>query len=646
MMRLTSCAVVLCVALGCRENKAQQIPPTLSVDVKTYDFGVVRVDTTQKLTVPVTAANGADVVISSMTVEGSSAITLDAPPSMIRGRTTEDVVLTFAPTAAMAEAATLVIRSNDEAAPELRLPLTGRGAYPQVAIELGCDTTTHCEAIVSASPPAITFAPEPFVRLRPLTAPELPQLTVRSIGEVPAVLNGLALGGIDVTAFSFVGNAALPDGGIVLLPGETATVPLRFRPTSDTQTTYAGELTVNTDDPTALAVNVPLSGALRPNFAPTVCTNIVKVTAPGLPAHDYDWADVSLDGGALDVSSIRDVPPRAEVVLSALSSEDETTCTADPEDGRLGLTWAWTLLAQPAGSTPATLVNAATPRPSLRPYATGSYTAQLSVTDSQGNVGVSTLTFEVAVKNDLVAQLDWTGSANVDLDLHLVRPGAAPFASFAEPDAGSVSGDMNGYAATSRSDGGTFDWGFTGALDDPQLNFDDTGTGPLLENISLNGPEDADDCATSACTYAVYVHAFRDSRSAASATPCFIDGGVGCLDGETCDCPSGLACVANAAPANVAPSGAGRCLANVPASVRVFLRGSATPAITVPIVVGAPCEMIHAADITWPARGSDGAITVVSAGGIERYGVRGNNSLQCAPDGPQAGVPWYRAQPR
>ena len=71
MMRLTSCVVVLCVAAGCRENKAQTIPPTISVDVKTYAFGVVRVDTTQTLTVPVTAANGADVTITSMTVESA-----------------------------------------------------------------------------------------------------------------------------------------------------------------------------------------------------------------------------------------------------------------------------------------------------------------------------------------------------------------------------------------------------------------------------------------------------------------------------------------------------------------------------------------------------------------------------------------------
>jgi hypothetical protein len=32
--------------------------------------------------------------------------------------------------------------------------------------------------------------------------------------------------------------------------------------------------------------------------------------------------------------------------------------------------------------------------------------------------------------------------------------------------------------------------------------------------------------------------------------------------------------------------------------------------------------------------------------GVARYGGRGLTSLHCAPDGPQAGVPWYRQQPR
>ena len=79
--------------------------------------------------------------------------------------------------------------------------------------------------------------------------------------------------------------------------------------------------------------------------------------------------------------------------------------------------------------------------------------------------------------------------------------------------------------------------------------------------------------------------------------------------------------------------------------VRVFLRGSATAAVSVPLVLGAPCQMIHAADVVWPMRGSDAGIQVTAASGVTRYGVR-SGGLQCAPDGVQSGVPWYSAQPR
>jgi hypothetical protein len=206
---------------------------------------------------------------------------------------------------------------------------------------------------------------------------------------------------------------------------------------------------------------------------------------------------------------------------------------------------------------------------------------------------------------------------------------------------------MNGYSATSRPDGGSFDWGFVGAYDDPRLNFDDTGLGGLLENVSLNGPENDDACASSGCTYRVYVHGFRDGRAATGAPACVVDGGVGCLDGEACGCPQGSACVATSAPEGQAPSGAGKCMPVVAPVLRVFLRGSASAALTVPLTLGAPCQLVHAADVLWPARGSDAGV-VVTAGvqPLARYGVRSAGGLQCAPDGPSLGVPWFSSQPR
>jgi len=39
-----------------------------------------------------------------------------------------------------------------------------------------------------------------------------------------------------------------------------------------------------------------------------------------------------------------------------------------------------------------------------------------------------------------------------------------------------------------------FDWGETGTSDDPRLNLDDTGSGVLVENVSLNYPEHDPKC--------------------------------------------------------------------------------------------------------------------------------------------------------
>lgn len=650
MKRVLSFAVLAFVASSCRENKVQKIAPTLAVEVLGLDFGPVRVGKTADLTLSLSAANGADVQLTFVTLEGDATFTVETPPTSVRGLTSEVLTLHFSPVAAGDLTSTLVIRSDDELKPEVRVELKGRGAFPRLELVVGCETAAMCEAMVTNGPPSISFAPEPFVRLRPIDPTTLPVLRLRSTGEVPAIVTGLSLEGVDRAAFSFVGNAALPDGGLVLSPNMEASVPVQFRPLSDSQQAYAGEVRLVTDDPLALLTLIPIAGNLRPNFPPRVCANVSRVSPVGAQPRDYDspsaWDEVRDADGGVNLSATRDVPPRAEVVLSALSSPSEAFCTTDPEDGRLGLTWAWRLTSTPSGSTPPVLNNANTPRATLRPSATGLYTAELTVTDSQNNIGTTTVTFEVAVKNDLVVQLDWTGSNGVDLDLHLVRPGSTTFAPFAQPDGGRVSGDMNGYSATSRADGGTFDWGFSGVFDDPRLNFDDTGSGALLENVSLNGPEGDDLCASGPCTYGVFVHGFRDARNDAGVVSCVVDGGAGCLDGESCGCANGTVCVALNAPLGAAALGAGRCLSPVAPVVRVFLRGSATPALTVPLILGAPCQTLHAADIVWPQRGSDAGVQVTTATGVTRYGVRSNGGLQCAPDGPQAGVPWYSLQPR
>jgi hypothetical protein len=627
------CPFFLLLVLACHGQQVQQIAPAVAVDATARDFGAVRVGTTVTLSIDVQSVSKADLMVGA-TVTGDG-FTVMSAPSTVTGLGSDSVVLAFSPAAAMPYAGMLTLTTNDMMHPSLDIPLAGHGAFGALAVTAICNPAAHCEAMVMNGPPGITFAPEPFVRLEPVVPSALPALTLRSAGEVPVVLEQLAISG---GAFSWVGNATVPDGGLSLAPDASVTLPLRFTPTSDTQLAYAGAAAITTDVSTVM---VPLSGQLRPNLPPRVCFNLVQVVpADGSPPRNYPSDGSPPPDGGYDFTATRDVPPRAELQLSALSDpNDESTCTYDPDDGRLGLTWQWQILSQPSGSTPVALAGADTPVVSLRAFAVGRYVVQLTVTDSEMNSTTALGAFTVALKSDLLVQLEWGGFAGVDLDLHLIRPGAAPFSP----------GDLNGYSLTATPDAGDFDWGLPGPLDDPHLNIDDTGSGPLLENISLDKPENDPACAGAPCVYQVQVHYFRDARMHASLPACAVSGG--CHDGETCNCAGADVCVASSAPIGSAASGAGVCLPPVNPVVRLFFRGATTPAQEIPLppgvlTLGAPCELMHVADVVWQARGSDGGIGVADAGAaITRYGFRQAGNLQCAPDTTRSGRPWYGLEP-
>ena len=89
--------------------------------------------------------------------------------------------------------------------------------------------------------------------------------------------------------------------------------------------------------------------------------------------------------------------------------------------------------------------------------------------------------------------------------------------------------------------------------------------------------------------------------------------------------------MADVAPGDAGVSSNGRCLPSTSATLRVFLHGATTATATVPVTVGAPCQLVRAAEVTWPAAGSDAGVVITAASGSERYGQRERGSLQCAP---------------
>lgn len=675
-LRLAVVASVFTVFVGCRGcgGSVQRLAPSIGVEPVALDFGKVKTTVpAAELTLTVSAQTQVELLTPSIAADGAPEFTLEDVVTAVPALEQRALKVRFAPQRLGAFEGAILIRSNDPENPEVRVPVTGEGATPTLVVEPACATPSGCTAQLTASPAAIEFAAEAFDRRLPAALATLPTVRLVNDGPVELVIDGLELAGADVAAFSLAQSRPLP---VTLAPGALLVVPLRFSPTSAAQAAYRAELLVRGDDVRRPMATVALTGALRPNLPPKVCLNLVRVVpGDGAAPLDYSgpehWAPLlTPPPGGYDFTDTRDVQPRSDVTLSAFSTAEQTDCTSDPEDGRLGLTFQWRVVSAPAGTMAPTLVTPSPGMARLLPLATGAYVVELVVGDAQGNLTTTRAQLQVALKRDLVAQLSWSGFADVDLDLHLVRPSSAPFSFFDEGDGG-TSGDVNGYAALLRQNrpGFDFDWGEPGNFDDPKLNLDDTGTGQLIETASLNYPEHDARCQAGPCTYGVYVHAFGDRR-VPDAGVCTV--GAGCLDGERCDCAgAALACVADEAPRTAAASGAGRCVLPPRPEVRLFLRGASRPAAVIPLetltppdplAVPAPCHLLHVADVQWPQRGvalPDGGVpqpTIVVPGAddagyvsrpaLARYGWRQRGILQCAPNAVRpGGVSWYEVAP-
>ncbi len=679
---------------SCPEG-VKQVKPSLGVSPPGLDFGQVKVADSKTLTVRVDSQTKTAVTFSSIKIEGAGAgaYRLGTTPSQVESLSSDMFTVTFTPTTVAAFTATLVLNSDDPDHPATRVALAGEGAEPKLELTPDCQASRGCMASVVVSPPSIDFGMEPLVRLMPTDPTRLPTLIIVNSGSVPLHVTGAAFGGTDAAAFSVAGNQPFPDGGVNLEAAEGFNLPLRFVPTSELQSSYSGEIVITSDDPDRPSITVPLTGTLKPNAPPVVCANLIRVVPQLIGDAPRDYSGTSFwtplltpPPGGYDFTATRDVRPDELAVFSANSDTDVTKCSTDPEDGRNGLTYRWRLTATPPGAQNLALAGATTAQVQLRPIITGQYTLELTVTDSRLSATTVTMRFAVAVKQDLVAQLEWQGFSGVDLDLHLVRPSAVTgsdaftgaYTFFNAGASGKTAGDLNGFAKRTKDSnavaGFDFDWGMPGASDDPTLNVDDRGDGQLVENASLNYPENDPNCATASCTYRVMVHYFADSRMHVAPPACVVDGGVGCLDGEPCSCAnSGDRCVAESAPVGSAPIGSGKCYLAPSPVVRLFFKGSPTAANVIPldtlmpadaVLLGAPCKLWHVADISWPALTAIGSlpdggtpppvVTVVGADGtgrvttpsLARFGLRAaGGSLRCEPDTTANALPWYSRQP-
>lgn len=707
---LLAAATCASLFLGCRgcEGSTNKVKPILAVTPNQLNFGKVKVGQSAELVGTLEAQSNTSVSITGWTLSdgpiagAAAAYSVVEKPDGVPPLGKAEYRVRFTPTDVQAYEATLIIASNDPEHPTFELPITGEGAHPLMAVTPECNATLGCEATVVESPPAIDFGPEPFQRQVEIPATKLPKINLVNESDVELVVTKIAFEGPDASAFSFVtGPSGLPPFPLTLKGGEGVNLSIRFKPTSDGQdgkTDYAAQVVVEGDDPDHPQITVALTGKLGPNLPPKVCANIIKVKpGDGSPQLNYDtradWDPLLVPPpGGYDFTQTRDITPKSLVNFSAISdSADQAACTSDPEDQRKGLTFQWTVTKWPEGASQPALANPTTEAPSFTPIATGEYEVTLEVKDVQGHASSTTLKFAVVRKEDLVVELSWGGDsgayAGIDLDLHLVRPSSATsgddfsgvFSYFDEGPNASTSGDISGwsqqYYDANKALGIDFSWGENGLFSDPHLNFDDKGGGQLIENISLNHPENDPACANAACAYKVVVHYFSDSRVVTNPPACTIDQ-TSCRDGDACTCTGADArCVADTAPKGAFPPvAAGKCYDAPEPVVRIFFKANPVPAAVIPLSslmppdelkLGAPCQAIYLADVVWPSKadltadaGTPPEPTVVVKGAdgegrivaplVSRFGIRGSDR-KCAPNiavGSSSQDNWYAEEPR
>lgn len=663
MRRLLASIAVLSV-VGCRCEKVMTLKPSFQVSPPALDFGPVKNGGATNRSLKLEARTGAEVIVSKIDLAsgtspgGAEGFTVNLEPVTIPGSSSQNLSVTFHPTVLQLYDAVLTFTSNDEEHVTTRVPLLGEGGKPIISVVPDCQVSRGCTGTVTVTPPSIDFGAEPFMRAMMVDASKLPSVAITNEGAVLLVVSRIAITGADAAAFKIEGAVNTP---LEYDSMAGVNIPIRFKPLNETQLSYSAALVIESDDPDAPSITVPLSGRLAPNGPPRVCANLIQVTPlNGCSPKDYRplWPTLlTVPVGGYDFRSDRAVEPRSTVIFSALSdTNDPSRCTNDPEDGRTGLTYQWTVTSTPPGSP--SLGMSATSSFTITPIVVGDYAVQLSVGDAQGHVTTVPIRFAVARREDLTVKLEWPGFSGVDLDLHLVRPSSTvpsdpwsgAFSFFTEGPNAKTSGDLNGYSNKKLGIWGAgidFEWGEIGTCDDPRLNLDDIGDGQLIEDLSLNGPEHDLKCDGGRCAYKIMVHYFRDYRAAAMGA-CFADGGTGCSDGEQCSCPTDLRCVAAPPQDGGRPLGAGECRAAPKPTVNVYLKGSTTPAATIPlppaeVLLGAPCTMLYVADVSWPSLQEIGSLpdggtplaTVIDRtdAGLAHYGKRLVGDLrQCAPD--------------
>ncbi|MBW1872609.1 MAG: choice-of-anchor D domain-containing protein [Deltaproteobacteria bacterium] len=256
----------------------------------------------------------------------------------------------------------------------------------------------------------------------------LGEVFIRNIGSGNLLITNIELGPATSSDFQIL-SSTRPS---TLASGGEVSIRLAYRPGAESFPPGQGRLMIDAADP------------FQPHSEVTLVANLNRAPV----------ADAGPD---------QDVDPLDEVFLDGSHSTDP--------DGDLPLSYAWTLVRKPEGSS-SVLFNTATAQPGLIPDLVGVYEAELFVTDSTDlrSLLPDRVVITSVPAERLLLELVWD-SPIADLDLHFIAPG------------GAFGGLLDCFYGNREPD-----WGDPGnPVDDPQLKRDDLmGFGP--ETIGYNEP--------------------------------------------------------------------------------------------------------------------------------------------------------------
>ncbi|MCB9675100.1 MAG: choice-of-anchor D domain-containing protein [Alphaproteobacteria bacterium] len=356
--------LALLVALvGCKQDTDfQQLYPRIATAPEELAFGEIAVPLDGHQQLFVTNAGRARLEMQ-VAIQGDDAFTVDVPAEVVGVDETIELDVTFAPGSFLDYAAEIVITSNDDLTPEVRIPLSGTGVdAPMPDIEI--DRLTVDFGTVAMGSNSTEF------------------LLLRNVGDAPLELGTVGQEG----SGAFV--LQTDPSNDVVGPHSDVPVIIQYAPFGDLGD--SGELVFPSSDPDEPEVRVVLLGNGGGDYAYPVA----QIDCPGTSAPPI-WVD--LDGSG----------------------------SYDPE-GFLPLTYAWTLSSRPDGSQE-DLTNLVSDTTRLFTDVAGPYEVQLVVTNAVGTVSApDRCTIDAIPADELHVELTWDTPA-ADLDLHLARNGADIF---------------------------------------------------------------------------------------------------------------------------------------------------------------------------------------------------------------------------